>query len=772
VTLVLLAHLVVSVLCALTGARLGRRVFWIAALAPAATVAWVLAHAAEVLDGEVIRSSYEWVPALSLRVSFAVDAFAVMMLAIVGGIGVLVMVFSSGYFDDESGLARFSTLLTLFAGAMTGLVAADDLLLIFIFWELTSILSFGLIGFKHTSSSARAAATQALLITGAGGLCLLAGFVLLGVATGARSLTDLAGLEVGGTQASWAAVLILLGCFTKSAQVPFHGWLPAAMAAPTPVSAYLHSATMVKAGIFVVARLSPSLGELAPWRPLTLGVGLATMIWGGYRALRQTDLKLLLAYGTVSQLGMLVAVFGGAESKLWFGGSALLLAHALFKASLFMVVDHSAGTREIDRLSGVGRRLPVVMAVAIVAGASMAGVIGMFGFVAKEAALVGLLQAEFRLAGVVVAGFVMGSCLTAAYTLRFLWGAFSTKTDSDSGDGTPVEHTSVHQPGPLLVAPAAVLVVPTVVLGLATPIGDELVVPAAAAISSAAGKYRLELWPGAGAPLLLSLLALALGGLLFALRRQVAVVQDRLDRPYTAADLFKSGLNATLSGAARVTGVVQSGSLPVYLGIITFFVVCVPAFGLLGDVSVPDSWVWAESAVQLVVVVAAMVATAGVVLTRRRFSAVVSLGVVGFSVASLFVIQGQPDLALTQLLVETVVVVVFVLVLRHLPDRFPRQLQRSDRLVRAALAGAVGVSIFVLALAAMSARVATPIDAELSSRSYSEGDGSNVVNVILVDFRGLDTMGEAVVLMVAALGVVALVTAGRTREKTRGQADG
>jgi multicomponent Na+:H+ antiporter subunit A len=756
---VLAAHVLVAALAGALGPRLGRRVFWLAALAPASTVVFVAANARRVLDGEPWFQHYEWVPGLGLALSFRVDAFALLMLGIVGGIGVLVMVYASQYFGDKPGLARFCATLVLFTGAMTGLVAADDLLLLFVFWELTSITSYGLIGYDDLSASARSAATQALIITGAGGLVLLAGIVLLQLSTGATSFSALEALPVpvSGTVASWAAVLILIGCFTKSAQLPFHGWLPGAMAAPTPVSAYLHSATMVKAGVFLIARLSPHLVELAPWRPMTMGVGLATMCWGGYRALRQTDLKLVLAYGTVSQLGMLVAVFGAGVPKLLLAGTALLFGHALYKASMFMVVgiiDHSAHTRELAQLSGLARAVPVVLIVSIIGGASMAGVIPLLGFLAKEAALVGLLDAHFGWHLVATAVFVAASGLTAGYTARFLWGAFANR---------PGVTTELHLPGPLFVAPAALLAIPTVVLGIGVAWANDLLRPAATALDVGAENYELVLWHGWTTAFTLSLVALAVGATLFLLRSVVERAQGAVARSWGAADAFHQGLYGGLRGAARLTGAIQSGSLPLYLGVIVTTCVGVPLAVLIRNEAVrwPGEWPVAENSLQLLAAGLTMVAAVGLTVARRRFAAVLLLGALGFGSTSIFVIHGAPDLALTQILIETVAVVVFVLVLRHLPQRFEAHRWGLATAGRIAVAAFVGVVVFLLTVTAILDRTQVSVDAELAARSYPDGHGRNVVNVILVDFRGFDTMGEAVVLGVAALGVVSLVLANR-----------
>lgn len=736
--------------------RVGRRAFLFAALAPAATVGWAIAHLDDVKDGGAVTEHRSWVPELGLDLTFRADAFSVLMLGIVGGIGVLVMIYASAYFDTPvSGLPRLAGLLVAFAGAMTGLVTADSLLLLFVFWELTSITSYGLIGFKDTSPAARTAALQALLITGGGGLVLLAGFVLLEAATGAGSLSELAAVEVEGTMASWAAVLILIGCFTKSAQVPFHAWLPGAMAAPTPVSAFLHSATMVKAGVFLIARLSPHLGDLPPWRPVAVSVGLATMVFGGWRALRQTDLKLLLAYGTVSQLGMLTATFGASTPKLLFAGTALLLAHAMFKASLFMLVgtiDHAAGTRDLHELAGVRQALPAVAVAALISGGSMAGLIPLAGFVAKEAAVVGFQGTGWGLEAAAVGVFIGASAFTVAYTMRFLWGAFT-----DAPDVEP----HIHKPAWGLAGPGVLLAIPTVIGGFWAAGFDDIVSPAAGALNEKSSVYHLVLWPGFKSALFLSLLAVAVGAAMFAVRRPVERLQRQFAWPFEAVGVFEAMVRGLLHGSARVTRLMQSGSLPLYLAIIAVGTCAIPLLLVIDEVALPEDRTFASSGLQFAVVILSMICAAALALTNRRFIAVLLLGGVGFGSAAMFVIQGAPDLALTQVLVETVSLAVYVMVLRHLPARFRSTPLAGAGPVRLAVAAMVGVTVFMMATTSLAARTAVPVDEALATRAYSEGDGRNIVNVILVDFRGLDTVGEAIVLVTAALGAVALVLAGR-----------
>ncbi|WP_195210314.1 hydrogen gas-evolving membrane-bound hydrogenase subunit E [Actinomarinicola tropica] len=761
-TLLVVVHAVVALLAPAAARPLGRRVFLWTLLAPAATLVWLAGHLGTVLDGGAIEEAHEWVPGLQLELAFRLDTFGALMVLLVSGIGALVMAYSVEYFPDRPDLGRFAMYLCAFSGAMLGLVLADNLLLIFVFWELTSVTSYLLIGFDDTKESSRKAALQAILITGAGGLAMLGGLVLLGQASSSAtwSLSEiLADPPTEGAVVAWAVVLVLAGAFTKSAQVPFHMWLPGAMAAPTPVSAYLHSATMVKAGVYLIARMSPAFADVGLWRPLTAGVGVATMLWGAYRALRQYDLKLVLAFGTISQLGFLVALLGWGDSKLVFAGTAMLLAHALFKAALFMVVgvvDHQAHSRDLRRLSGLGRRLPLTAAVATLAALSMAGVPPLLGFVSKEAGFLGYLDASGTGSNWVLAGLVAGSVLTTAYTARFLWGAFAAKPQVEDPIGAEVP-----RPPAAFVVPAALLAALSLVGGLVTALADELVRPAAAALYEPAGEYHLHLWPGFTLPLLLSGVALAGGVLLFLARRPVAHLQSGLAVGGGADVAFHAGYAALIRGAAQVTRIVQPGSLSFYVSMVLITFAVVPGVVLVRHLEVPDGWVWAESPLQAVIAVLVLVGAIGTVLTRRRFAAVLALGTVGYGVALLFVVQGAPDLALTQFLIETVSLVLFLMVLRRLPDRFARRRTRSLRVAHLGLSLAVGAAVFGLALTSLAARTDRPIGEEMSEVAYPEGGGANAVNVILADIRAFDTLGEIVVITVAAIGTAALVRAGR-----------
>ena len=759
-------HAAIAVLAPTAGLRLGRRVFWLCGIAPAATLAWTVARAAGVLDDRPVVESRGWVPGLGLALDLRLDGFSLLMAGLISGVGVLIFVYSRWYFSERPGLGRFAGTLTAFSGAMLGVVLADNLFLLYVFWELTSVTSYLLIGFEDEKGSARAAALQAILITAAGGLAMLGGFVLVGQAAGTYSLSGIVADPPAGTVVSAGLGLVLLGAFTKSAQAPFHSWLPGAMAAPTPVSAYLHSATMVKAGVYLIARLAPAFAvTVAFWRPVVVTVGLVTMLLGGLRALRQHDLKLLLAYGTVSQLGLMVALVGAGRADLTFAGGALILAHSLFKAALFLVVgivDHQAHTRDLRALTGLGRRMPATFAVAAVAVASMAGLPPLLGFVSKEAIYEAVLHSGSSAAdALVVAGVVAGSALTFAYGARFLWGGFASKHDPSLRE--PVG-PDVPAPRWQFLAPAAALAVLTAILGLAPALASGVVEAAASSLDAAVEDLHLVLWHGFTPALVLSIVTVAAGVALVLARARVERLQDRFPPVPSAFDCYQASITTLNRVAAVSTGIVQNGSLPTYLAVILLTVLALPGLALTRVTEMPsEAIVAAESPLQAAVAALVIAAATGAALARRRFAAVLFLGGIGYGVAVLFVIQGAPDLALTQLLVETLALVIFVLVLRHLPERFEAPRPRLREGARWMVSAGMGVFVAVFVLIAAGSRTVPPVSDAYLERALPEGGGRNVVNVILTDFRGLDTVGEITVLTVATLGIASLVRAGRRR---------
>ncbi|MFY1619946.1 Na+/H+ antiporter subunit A [Micromonospora sp. WMMD736] len=743
----LILHLVAALVAPLLVRWWGPRACYPLALAPAAAFGWALARTPAVGHGGAVVETYPWIGQLGLDIALRLTTLSWLMTLLVGGVGALVLVYSARYFDAGSpGMAQFAAVLVAFAGAMLVLVFADDLLLLYVGWELTTIFSYLLIGHSTERRSSRWAAAQALTVTTLGGLAMLVGFILLGEHAGSYRWSEIVTHPLpGGGYLVTAVLLILAGALSKSAVLPFSSWLPVAMAAPTPVSAYLHAAAMVKAGVYLVGLLAPVLATVGPWRPVVQVAGVATMLVAGWAALRQHDLKLLLAYGTVSQLGLLVAVTGAGTPDAALAGVAMLLAHALFKASLFLVVgviDHGAGTRDLRELSGLRRWSRPLFGVAVLAAASMAGVPPLVGFVAKEAVF-----AAFTDDPVVLAGFVAGTVLTVAYSARFLWGAFADRPGVEPVPPAPIAAS-------MLLPPAALAVV-GLAAGPAAGVLDGLLSPYAELLGGL--DAHLTLWPGPTAALGLSVLALAGGVLLFALRGPLAPALARLRSPVGGNQGYEWVVGRFDRFAIGVTGATQRGSLPQYLGVILVTLVLLPGGAMLAAAPWRARLPLWDNPLQPVVVVVIAVAALLAVGARRRLTAMLLVGVTGYGTAMLFILHGAPDLALTQFLVETATIAVFVLVLRRLPERFSARPLRRSRWTRRAIGVAMGVVAGGLALVAAGARRAPDISTVFPALAVSEGYGRNVVNVTLVDIRAWDTMGEVSVLVVAATGVASLI---------------
>lgn len=747
--------------------RVGARAFYAAALVSAAAFAYTVVLSPAVLSGDIPFEAYSWIPPLGIELSMRMTTLSWVLALIVTGVGALVLLYCRWYFRDSAeGLGQFAAVLLAFAGAMYGLVLTDDLVVLVMFWEATSVLSYLLIGYYHRRGASRRAALQALLVTTLGGLVMLIGVVLLVVETGTSSIAAMLALRPEGPVVVAALVLLLVGALSKSAVFPFHFWLPGAMTAPTPVSAYLHAAAMVKAGIYLIALFAPFEADEPGWRPIVVSLGLFTMLLGGFQALRETDLKRLLAFGTVSQLGFLTVVLGYGVRDTALAGLALLISHALFKSALFLVVgiiDRQLATRNLGDISGLGRQAPVLAALSIVAVGSMVGVPPMIGFVAKEAALTAFLhEAEGGEAwGIVGAiGVAVGSALTAAYGIRFIWGAFWTKRARPGA--AAIERTEwPGSPAGFLAAPV-VLAVLSIAGGLLAPALDVAVAtyadeaPPATPGVTPAEPYYLALWHGLEPALFISLGTLALGAAIF----WVTTARDFSRRilPFTAYDVYNSVLRVIARLSVATTTFTQRGSLPVYLG--TIFVVYVAAEGTALVLAGPE---WradvelfqdpAQLAIAPVMIIAGLIA----VRARKRYTGVVLVSVTGLGMASLFAISGAPDLALTQILVETVTLVAFALVLRRIPARLGQHNASVAAVPRAVIAAAVGLTMMVVAVIATGARIQDPVSTVWPELAYELGHGRNVVNVALVDIRGWDTMGELGVLILAATGVASLV---------------
>ncbi|SBT38115.1 Na+/H+ antiporter subunit A [Micromonospora narathiwatensis] len=743
----LILHLVAALLAPLLVRRWGPRACYPLALAPAATFGWAVAHTGTVRTGGAVVETYPWIADLQLDVALRVTTLSWLMLLLVGGVGALVLVYSARYFHAGSaGLARFAAVLVAFAGAMLGLVVSDDLLLLYVFWELTTVFSYLLIGHSTERRSSRLAAAQALTVTTLGGLAMLVGLLLLGHHAGGYRWSLITAVPPpGGGYLVTAVLLILAGALAKSAVFPFTSWLPVAMAAPTPVSAYLHAAAMVKAGVFLVALLAPALAPVGPWRSVTVVAGLVTLVVGGWAALRQTDLKLLLAYGTVSQLGLLTVVLGAGTPQAALAGTALLLAHGLFKAALFLVVgilDHSAGSRDLRDLSGVWRGAPVLAGVAALAAASMAGLPPLLGFVAKEAVL-----AAFPGRPVLLAVLVAGSALTVAYSIRFVWGAFAARP------GVPA--TDVERPPAVMLVPAGLLAVAGLAAGPAAGWLGGLLRPYAELLGPV--EEGLALWHGPTVALGLSAAAIAGGAALHLVRGPLAPALARLRAPVGGNQGYEWVTHQFDRFAIKVTGATQRGALPQYLGTVLVVLVLVPGTAMLVARPWRTGLVAWDTPAQVVVCAVIAVAAVLAVGARRRLTAMLLVGVTGYGTAMIFVLYGAPDLALTQFLVETATIAVFVLVLRRLPDRFSARPLRLSRWARRGIGAATGVVLAGLALVAAGARRAPSISLAFPDLAVAQGHGRNVVNVTLVDIRAWDTMGEISVLVAAATGVASLI---------------
>ncbi|HME47124.1 Na+/H+ antiporter subunit A [Mycobacterium sp.] len=757
---ILLGHAVAAAIAPLLVYRWGRLAFYPLAVVPAASLIWVALHWPR--PGDTPTVDVRWVPELSLNVTLRFDSLAAIMAVLVLAIGALVLLYCAHYFHHHDGhreqrLPSFAGELVAFAGAMFGLVVSDNMLMLYVFWELTTVLSFLLVGHYAERATSRRAAMQALLVTTAGGLAMLVGIVILGHSAGTYLLSQLVARPPSGAVVAVGVALVLVGAVSKSALVPLHFWLPGAMAAPTPVSAYLHAAAMVKAGVYLIARLAPGFAGSPPWRPIVVILGVATLLLAGWRAVREYDLKLILAFGTVSQLGLIAVLVGAGSGDLMLAGLAMLCAHAMFKAALFMVVgviDHATGTRDIRRLAWLGNRCPSLFVIAAGAAASMAAVPPFFGFVAKEADFETLAHTHaLGPAGpFVLAAMVVGSVFTTIYSLRFVWGAFARKTLPHPGALV----ADMHRPSAGFLAPPAILAAAGLVFGLAPGVLDRVLGDYADTLGGG-HSYQLALWHGFGLALMLSLVVLGTGIAAFALR--VRLRRARVGwLPLGNADrIYDAVVRTTDTLSLRLTAVTQRGSIPATQAVILSTLVLLPvAVLLLGARDRPRFGLW-DSSLQPIVGLLIVVAALGTTVMRNRLAAVLLVGVTGYGCGVVFAFHGAPDLALTQFLVETLTLVVFVLVLRALPAEADAANMKRHRLPRVVLALAVGATVTALAVYAMSARTGTPIAALLPQAAYDRGHGANTVNVLLVDIRAWDTLGEISVLLVAATGVASLV---------------
>ncbi|WP_417667419.1 putative monovalent cation/H+ antiporter subunit A [Roseibium sp.] len=732
---------------------------WLLALVPA----WIFFHFAgfvgAVSHGETFTPFREWAPSYGINLSFYIDGLSTLFALLISGIGTFIILYAGGYLKGHPQQGRFFSFLFLFMGAMLGLVTGNNLITLFIFWELTSITSFLLIGFDHLRAASRRAALQALVVTGGGGLALLAGFILIIGATNEIEMSVLlANPDIIKSSGLYLPIFLLVlgGAFTKSAQFPFHFWLPNAMEAPTPVSAFLHSATMVKAGVYLLMRMHPLLGDTALWTTVLPIFGGVTLLVGTILAVRQTDLKLMLAYTTVASLGLLVMLVGTSWEKALEGAVLYLLAHSLFKGALFMVagtIDHEAGTRDVTKLGGLRGAMPVTFAAACLAALSMSGLPPFIGFIAKEVLYYGTWDAPsaaMALTATAVVGNALMLVIAAVVALKpFL--------------GPKVETPKHAHEGPVLLFAGPVVLSLT---GLAAALmahstGELFIAPMLSSLTGQTASVELHLIPPyINAPLILSIITVALGIVLYLnltrLRSIIAGVLTAIGwGPDKGFDQFVAGI---VSASSVFTRFIQGGKMQTYMVVIfgvTAAAVLVPAFtagGLPSMPAVPDYtfYEWGILIIALLGLIAVLVA-------KTRLTAIVSLGIQGFAVAVIFMLFGAPDLSFTQFMVETLSVVILALVMTRL-NLAPRDHRPASAVL---FTGVISVAVGAGIALTLMAITQQPFDSRLSDffATYSRAiaHGRNIVNVIIVDFRGFDTLGEIAVVVLAGLCVLALI---------------
>jgi multicomponent K+:H+ antiporter subunit A len=756
----------VALLVALCHRVSRRTIGWIAGLGPIVGLALLLPFSGEIMNGAVPEQRLSWLPQAGLDLSVRLDGLAWMFALLVLAIGGLIVMYARYYLSSQDSAPRFFAYLMLFMGAMLGMVVAGNLLMLVVFWELTSISSFLLIGYWSHCADARDGARMALTLTGAGGLALLGGVLLIGRIVGSYELDVVLAsgdLILAHALYPWALGLVLLGIFTKSAQFPFHFWLPHAMAAPTPVSAYLHSATMVKAGVFLLARLHPALAGTDLFFYVVSGIGATTLLVGAWFAIFQNDLKGLLAYSTISHLGLITLLFGLSTPLAVVAGLFHILNHATFKASLFMaagIIEHETGTRDMRRLGNLRRLMPFTSALAIVATLAMAGIPLLNGFLSKEMFFAQALDIEgddaMRLA-ITVAAFLAG-VFGVAYSLRFVHDTFF-------GRGPRAVEQDVHEPPRWMKIPVEVLVVGCLAVGIAPglTVAPLLATAARGVLGAELPYYSLSIWHGLNWPLLMSLAGL-LGGaaLYFGLRRLFDL--HAIARRSMGRDIFIGNSERLFLLANRCTRALANGSVQRSLMLFVLAAIVLAAAPMLAaDLAWPTAQP-ALTAMPLLAWTGWFILVAGTLATlamyRQRLRAVVVIGVVGLMVSLAFVYFSAPDLALTQLLVEIVTVCLMLLALNYLPTQGIGERSKWRRGRDAAIAVVAGGGVAALVYA-MLVRPSQTIAGEILARSLPEGYGSNVVNVILVDVRGFDTLGEITVFAIAGLVVHALLRRSR-----------
>jgi len=728
-------------------------------LLPLSIFCYLLKFIPLVRNGEVSYAFYEWVPSLNINFDLRLDGLSLLFSLLITGIGSLIFLYASSYLKGHKYLDRFYAYLCLFMASMLGIVLSNNILLLFIFWELTSISSFFLIGFNNDNPDSRKSALTALSVTGMGGFFLLTGMILIGNIAGTFSISELiAAADVIKNHEMYPVVLLLvfIGAFTKSAQFPFHFWLPGAMKAPTPVSAYLHSATMVKAGIFLLARFTPILGNTNEWSYTLMIIGSITMLYAAIHAMFRTDLKSILAYSTISALGILTFLIGlGTEAAL-VAAVTFIVVHALYKATLFMttgIIDHETGTRELTKLAGLRKVLLPVFVAGLLAALSSAGMPLLFGFISKDLIYEATLHADQHLAVyLTVAAFITNLCLVAA--------GFMAGIKPFTGT-LPQAYEKIHLPYKSMWIPPLILAIAGLFFGLFPQLaGEHLIGPAVQTMAHAPAAVHLKIWHGFNSVLILSLVTLAIGTVIYFVnkpedRKLVWVQSFQAFAPQSIFERLSAGF---VHFSDWYTDTMHNGFLRSYLLKIILFAELLLAYELFigGPIYIDYSKLSAISVYEAVNVFILMAAVVLTVTTSSRLTAVVGTSVIGYAICLMFVYYSAPDLAMTQFTIDTLTVVLFVFVLFNLPP-FINQANNIVVIRDTVVALGFGIILSVIAIKVLQVPTDISVSKFYGDFAYTLAKGKNVVNVILVDFRGVDTMFEIVVLSIAALGVYSLI---------------
>jgi multicomponent Na+:H+ antiporter subunit A len=730
---------------------------WIAASFPLYMFISFLLKYNEIASGNVIKEATTWIPSLGINFTFLLDGLSLTFVLIITLIGTAVFLYAGSYMKDYKHTGRFYLYIGVFMTSMIGLVLSDNMIALFVFWELTSISSYLLIGFNHHKESARKSALQALLVTGGGGLALMAGLILLQQISGSFEISSLYNIHdkiVGSNLYPAVVILVLLGAFTKSAQFPFHFWLPNAMEAPTPVSAYLHSATMVKAGIYLIARLNHAIGGTIIWQDTILVVGTITMFIAALLAFKQTDLKKLLAYSTLSVLGTLTMLLGIGSNLAIKAFFIFLVAHSLYKGTLFLVagtLDHETGTRNVSLLSGLKKYLPVTMTAALLASFSMMGIIPLVGFIGKETVYSSILEVEnFRFFLLALA--VISNALIVMVTILVGIKPFF-------GNLLPTPKSPHEAPIKMLVGPI-VLATFGLLTGLFPNVFiQKLLDQSTISILSEELGITVKLWHGFNFVLLLSFVTLVSGICIYYFRKQIIRALDNisLTKFIKPSYWYEKILNGTLSFAKLQTKILQNGYLRYYIIFIILTTLGLAGYTLFRNPGIDSLEINFDLTIYELIIALMIIASTFLVITSvSRLKAIVALGVIGFCMGIIFILYSAPDLALTTFAIETLTVILFVLVLYKLP-KYLKFSKPHHKIRDAIIAGSVGVFMTFTVLLVTAGDMQSELKKYFAETSLSEGKGRNIVNVILVDFRAIDTLGEITVLAVAAIGVYALL---------------